>query len=146
MRPFPAEGGTAGTMRAIFLDRSGTSRPSQNRAAPEKQTGKFVQLRNGDREYLVFSPTSITPYHGDILERFCRDREIAGVYDGGKRRFDIRDPAWIITGGGKYEIDRGSRRIRLYDDSMAYGRFDSRGLREKVPLTKELKDYTVQID
>ena len=133
-------------MKTIFLDQSGTSLPPRNHAVAERQTGKFVQLRKGDLEYLVFSPTSITPYHADILERFCREREIAGVYDKGKKRFDIGDPAWSVIGGGKYEVDRTSRRIRLYDNSMAYGRFDPRGLREKIPLTEGLKDYTVRID
>jgi len=47
-----------------------------------------------------------------------------GSYDPERKRFDILDEAWIIQGGGKFEISRNEKTIRLFDDSMAYGKFD----------------------
>lgn len=113
--------------------------------APHKQDGKFVQLRHDDTEYLVFSPRGLTSYHADIVERFCREKGIPGVYDAPAKRFVIHDPAWIIVGGGKFEIDKVEKYILLYDNSMAYGRFDSDGLRERIHKIKKFRDYEVRI-
>jgi len=35
------------------------------------------------------------------------------------------------VGGGKFEIDKAEKHIRLYDNSMAYGRFDIEGLKKR---------------
>ncbi len=118
----------------------------ENPVLPDKQGGKFVQIRKADVEYLVLSPAGLAAYHADIVERFCRDREIDGVYNASKKRFDIHDPAWSVAGGGKFEIDRALKHIRLYDNSMAYGRFESAGLRERILQTDALKEYEVAIE
>ncbi len=49
-------------------------------------------------------------------------------------------------GGGKFEIDKAEKYIRLYDNSMAYGRFDNEGLKEKIFLINGMSDYKVQIE
>lgn len=113
---------------------------------PAARSGKFVQVRHDDIEYLVFSPKEFSPYHADILERFCRERSIDGSYQGGKKRFDIHDAEWVIVGGGKFEIDEAKRYVRFYDNSMAYGRFESRGLRDKIRRSDMFKDYEVKIE
>jgi hypothetical protein len=110
------------------------------------RSGKFVQVRHGDAEYLILSPKEFSPYHADILERFCRERSIDGAYQEGKKRFDIHDAEWVIQGGGKFEIDDKKKFIRFYDNSMAYGRFEARGLRKKVHRSDMLKDYEVRIE
>jgi hypothetical protein len=131
-------------METVFVDYSALNDSAEG-VPPERESGKFVQLRNGDKEYLVFSPTAVTPYHADIIERFCADRDIEGVYDARTKRFNIRDREWTVAGGGKYERDSLGKRIRLYDNSMAYGRFDSRGLLARIHKVDALKDYTVLI-
>lgn len=113
---------------------------------PDKFTGKFVQIRNNNTEYLIFSPKEFTPYHANLVERFCSETGLNGSYNNEGKRFDIHDPAWFILGGGKFEIDKTGKYIRLYDNSMAYGRFDSKGLKEKILLIDEMSDYKVQIE
>ncbi len=113
---------------------------------PAATNGKFVQVRHGDTEYLILSPKALSPYHAEILERFCRERSIDGSYQEGKKRFDIRDAEWVIQGGGKFEIDKTKRYIRFYDNSMAYGRFNSKGLREKVRGSEMFKGYEIRIE
>ena len=113
---------------------------------PDKRTGKFVQIRHNDTEYLVFSPKEFAPYHADIVERFCLEKGLHGSYDSRSKRFDIHDPGWVIVGGGKFEIDKAEKYIRLYDNSMAYGRFDNEGLKEKIFLINGMSDYKVQIE
>ena len=113
---------------------------------PPARSGKFVQIRNGSTEYLVFSPKEFTKYHANIVERFCLDKGIEGGYDSGGKRYDISDSAWNITGGGKYEIDTHKKAINLFDDSMAYGKFEIQGLREKILSLPEFYDFTVRIE
>lgn len=113
---------------------------------PDRYAGKFVQIRKGSTEYLVFSPKEFTRFHADIIDRFCVDHKIPGVYNSHNKSFEIHDPAWVVAGGGKFEIDRKKKFLRLYDDSMAYGKFDRRGLKEKILSIAEFLNYTVHID
>ena len=113
---------------------------------PPARSGKFVQIRHGSTEYLVFSPKEFTKYHANIVERFCLDKGIEGGYDSGGKRYDIADSAWVVDGGGKYEINMNKKTIKLYDNSMAYGKFDIPGLREKILFLPEFYVFTVRIE
>ncbi len=130
----------------VIVDYCGFSRPpAAGQMAAGRITGKFVQIRNVDTEYLIFSPVDLTRYHADLVEKFCEERDITGSYVEERRRYDIHDPGWIVVGGGKFETDKTKKSIILYDNSMAYGRFDPKGLKEKIHQTKELANYTVKI-
>jgi hypothetical protein len=112
---------------------------------PPAVGGKFVQLRNDVTEYLVFSPREFTKYHAGVVERFCLDKGIEGSYDPERKRFDITDKAWVVTGGGKFELDRDRMTVRLFDDSMAYGKFAREGLAEKLLSLPEFAGFKVVI-
>jgi hypothetical protein len=112
-------------------------------AVPPATSGKFVQIRNGDLLYLVFSPKEFTKYHANIVERFCMDKGIEGSYDARKEKFTIHDQVWEIIGGGKFERDTNKKAIKLYDNSMAYGKFDATGLKEMVGALPEFASYGI---
>jgi len=113
---------------------------------PVKMSGKFLQIRNQSREYLLFSPKEYAPYHADIVKQFCKEKGLVGSYDGSGKRFNIHDPAWVVAGGGRFERDATRKWLRLFDDSMAYGKFDPNGLKEKILLIKEFADYEVTVE
>ena len=113
---------------------------------PPATSGKFVRIRNGATDYLVFSPKEFTKYHANIVERFCFDNGIEGSYDLERKRYDMYDQAWVVTGGGKYELDKKRKVIELYDESMAYGKFELLGLRETILAEPEFTGFTVQIE
>jgi len=134
-------------MKVILIDYSVLHDPGGARTSrPDKRNGKFVQIRRGDTEYLVFSSKELTPYHAHIVERFCLEREIRGVHESEGKRFSIQDSGWTIVGGGKYEIDEEHGYIRLYDDSVAYGKFDGKGLKEKLHTIGEFHDLEARIE
>jgi hypothetical protein len=134
-------------MRIIYRDFSETYyRDIAGADPPDRVEGKFVQMRKGSSEYLVFSPREFTKYHADVVERFCMDHGIPGVYVSAHKRFDILDPEWTVIGGGKFEMDRKKKRIRLYDDSMAYGKFDRKGLMEKILSLAVFSGYKGKIE
>jgi len=113
---------------------------------PDNIAGKFVQIANDSAEYLVFSPKEVSRYHADIVGRFCAERGIPGVYDNTHKRFDIHDPEWAVVGGGKFAIDRRKKQLRLYDDSMAYGKFNGEGLKEKILFLSAFSGYNLRVE
>ncbi len=113
---------------------------------PKKRVGKFVQIKHKDTEYLVFSPKEYTRYHADLVQKFCQEKGIDGSYNEQIKRYDIHDTSWQITGGGKFEIDDEKRCLRLYDNSMAYGRFDSRGLKKNILADQKMAGYKIRIE
>ena len=134
-------------MTVVIVDYAGLGGPEKgSRKVPGRLSGKFVQIRNGDKEYLVFSTADRAPYHADIVRLLCREKGLDGVYDEGRKRFDISEPGWIIAGGGKFEIDGVQRYVRFYDNSMAYGRFDSGQLKEKLHSADMLKGFEIRIE
>jgi len=112
----------------------------------DRLAGKFVQVRHYNTEYLIFSPKEFTPYHADLVKHFCKEKGLKGSFDRRTKSFKIADPSWVVAGGGKYEIDKKKKFIRLYDKSMAYGQFDRRGLREKIFSVGFTSDYMVVIE
>jgi hypothetical protein len=134
-------------MIMVFIDYPHLSCASiAKTGVPSVISGKFVQIRNEAVEYLVFSPKEFAKYHADIIKRFCLDKRIEGGYDSERKRYVIDDRAWVIVGGGKFEMDAGKRAVRLYDNSMAYGKFDVLGLREKILSLREFSAFTVGIE
>jgi hypothetical protein len=113
---------------------------------PSVTTGKFVQIRNGSTIHLVLSPRELTKYHANIVERFCMDKGIEGAYDSRREKFSIHDQAWEIIGGGKFERDANTKAIKLYDNSMAYGKFDATGLKALLGTLPEFTGYSVTIE
>lgn len=134
-------------MKVVFVDYSETYYSNAAKTdVLDKYAGKFVQIRNDSTEYLILSPKEFIRYHADIVERFCNERGIKGVYNSAIKRFDIHDPAWVVAGGGKFEIDKIKKHLRLYDNSMTYGRFDSKRLREKILSINEFSGFDVNIE
>ena len=115
-------------------------------AVPSVTTGKFVQIRNEDKLYLVLSPKELTKYHANIVERFCMDKGIEGNYDDKRQKFSFLDKAWVIVGGGKFERDDNTKAIKLYDNSMAYGKFKAEGLKEALSALSEFAGYEITIE
>lgn len=114
--------------------------------APALVAGKFVQIQHENTLYLVFSPKELTKYHANIVERFCMDKGVEGSYDAKREKFTIRDQAWQVLGGGKFEQDTNKKTIKLYNDSMAYGKFNAGGVKELLSTLSEFAGYTIIID
>lgn len=134
-------------MTTVFIDYTPLYYTTVAKAPmPPVISGKFVQIRNESAEYLVLSPTEFTKYHADIVERFCFDKGIEGSYDSERKKYNISDTAWTIVGGGKFELDAIKKILKFYDNSMAYGKFDAKGLAEKILSIPDFSGYAVLIE
>jgi hypothetical protein len=113
---------------------------------PTVISGKFVRIRGEAADYLVFSPKAYAKYHANIVDRFCADKGIKGSYNKEGAKFIIADAAWEVLGGGKYDLDRNKKTIKLYDNSMAYGKFDRQWLQEAMRSISDVEGFTVQTE
>ncbi len=116
------------------------------KAKPPRRVGKFMQLRNNTTEYLVLSPTGLSTFHADIVERFCRTKGICGRYAREKpERFEIDDHRWDVVGGGHWEMDDEKKMFLLSGSSYVYGRFAPSRLHGKLETVASLKGYRIVI-
>lgn len=124
-------------MQFHFLDLSKEyNKVAQKTTLTQVRKGKFVQLRNKNCEYIIFSPVELTKYHANIVERFCRlHANIPVEFNASGDSCKILDSAWKIVGGGAWKISESN--LVLYGKSMAYGSFE----RHKL-LSENLKQKT----
>jgi hypothetical protein len=107
--------------------------------------GKFLQLLWDGREYLVFASASLHRYHNQILAQFCADHGIAHGWVA-PERLEVADSRLEVRGGGRFRAEAGRGTLLLYDASQAYGRFDERGLAEKIAAADHpWRRYTITI-
>lgn len=115
--------------KIVILDYS----PAEGQPAQCSQEGKFLQLVLGGREYLVFAPRGQHRYHNQILGQFLADNGIAHHWVTQERlELDSREAS--VIGGGRFRVDNAARVLELWDNSQVYGRFEERGLAEKIAL------------
>lgn len=81
-------------------------------AVLENYRAKFIVVKK-DEEYFVYADDKVQ-WHNEVFESFVRRTKEKGVAVPEKRYF----PA----GGGKIEVKDG--RLKAYDESKGYGRFD----------------------
>jgi hypothetical protein len=113
---------------------------------PLKRTGKFVQLRNYDSEYLVLAPKEMAAYHANIVERFFTEQRIKGAYNKKRDLYTTKDTEWDIVGGGVWAINEGEKSLAFSGRSIAYGSYDRRGLKDRLSAVKVLSGYQITID
>ncbi len=113
---------------------------------PTIRNGKFVQVNKDRSDYLILSPKELSKYHANIVERFCKQNNIDGYYNKEYHIFEIVDPVCEVIGGGKWKIDDQDKRIHLFDDSQAYGKFNTIGLKDKILSDKQFNGYQIRID
>jgi hypothetical protein len=86
--------------------------------------GKFLQLRWAGRAYLLFASADEHRYHNQILERFLSEQGIPHCWEGAENLV-VDHPELSIMGGGRFRFDLLTKRLRVWDASSAYGRFDA---------------------
>jgi len=85
--------------------------------------GKFLQLRLGARECLLFADRSELRYHNQILARFLSEQAIPYHWES-PEKLVVDHPALSVTGGGRFLFDPTRRIMHLWDESSVYGPFD----------------------
>jgi hypothetical protein len=112
---------------------------------PESRSGKFVQIRNDEEEYVVLSPSELSKYHANIVGRFCELRGIRGEYNPKRDYFFVQDSEWEVVGGGFWQLDTMGRTLRLSGASAGYGIFDDENLLKDIGSLEAWKEFSVSV-
>jgi len=133
-------------MEFVWIDFSDTYyRLIKKQTIPLHRSGKFVQLENGEAEYIIFSPKELSVFHANIIERFCNLHEIKGCYNKQRNMFTISNPDWDILGGGEWEMDEALRQLYLFGTSLAYGQFCGFNLKKNLHQISDLDGYEIHL-
>ncbi len=92
--------------------------------AGENQAGKFLQLGLRGKKYLLLASRDQHRFHNQILAHFLADQGAACHWTNDEV-LQIEEPALIIDGGGRFQLDAERQLLILSDNSLAYGRFDN---------------------
>jgi hypothetical protein len=107
--------------------------------------GKFLQLVWLGVEYLVFAPAALHRYHNQILARFCEEHGIPHRWLS-EERLEVDSAELAVIGGGRFRADTVQRRLELWDNSQAYGRFAEHDLPSRIAAADHpWSRYTVEI-
>ena len=107
--------------------------------------GKFLQLRWRDQEYLLFADFGHHRYHNQILASFCESHTIPCEWLG-EYQLQVEDPALEVLGGGRFHLDVSRKTLNLCDNSQIFGRFQEKGLKEKIAAANHsFSEYEVNI-
>jgi hypothetical protein len=86
--------------------------------------GKFLQIRLGSRDYLIFAAAGEHRYHNQILARFLSQQGIPHHWEGAERLV-VSHSQLAVAGGGRFRLDPVQESLRVWDSSSVYGRFDA---------------------
>jgi hypothetical protein len=102
-------------------------------------------VTDGEIEYVVLAPYELATHHAVILERFCIQQEVRGLWIRKPSVYRILGGEWEILGGGHFVVDDEERFLKLFGESTSYGSFDRDGLREKLSTLPTLEGYSILI-
>ncbi|MCB2231431.1 hypothetical protein KQH82_12005 [bacterium] len=94
--------------------------------SPQNSSGgkivcKFIIVEWSAELSLVFGPVRAFEYHAWLLERFCRERQIAAGWVKKPDLVEVYDRSVTLHGGGWMELDFGEKQAEIYGSSTAYG-------------------------
>ena len=136
---------TDGDHRNVEIEVIDYSRIAFRSFLPPYRKGKFIQVADGETEYVVLAPYELATHHAVILERFCMQHEVKGIWARKPSVFRILDGEWEVLGGGHFVIDDEERSLRLFGESTSYGSFDRDGLKGKLATVPALQGYSLRI-
>ncbi len=129
----------------VEIDVIDYSRIAFRTVLPLRRKGKFIQVTDGDTVYVVLAPYELASHHAVILERFCKQQEMKGIWIRKPSVFRILGGEWKVLGGGHFVLDDEERFLRLFGESTSYGSFDRDGLKGKLVTVPAFVGYSIWI-
>jgi len=126
-----------------FIDYFSAENDSGEKSKTAVREGKFVQIRNGNNQIVIFAPTTPYKYHSHIVAKFAEDMGL-NTFEG-NNGITFSDPGWKIVDGGKMRLNADTREVEIWGASQAYGQFD-RTIEEELGNSNELNGYEISIN
>lgn len=99
--------------------------------------GKFLQFRWQGNEYLLFATRDEHKFHNQMLGHFLSDHKIPHHWQDSEH-LEFADTGISVIGGGRFHFTAKPAKLELWDNSMAYGRFDEAGLADRLMASGHL--------
>ncbi len=93
---------------------------------------KFLIVENHVALFFLVGPLAEYPYHANLLDAFCADREIPAHWENKPDLLKLDDNNFSVRGGGWIQFDPNRNRLVFSGRSTAYGEFESELVREVV--------------
>jgi len=113
---------------------------------PTRRACKFMIVQHAGVSSLVYGPVETFRYHALLLDRYCRDQNVASGWVKRPELLDILDGSVVLRGGGWMELDYGLSRLRFHGISTAYGGFDRILLTRILDAAGAFPGYRVTVD
>ncbi|RKX25847.1 MAG: hypothetical protein DRP45_04990 [Candidatus Zixiibacteriota bacterium] len=84
---------------------------------------KFVVIDSGDLRHLVLGDLGKYPYHANLVDAFCTERDVPAAWVKNPDLVEVYDQDTEVLGGGMMQIDMEARLLKVYGSSSAYGGF-----------------------
>jgi hypothetical protein len=108
--------------------------------------GKFLQLALRGQAYVLFASTKLHRYHSQLLARFLAEQQIPHRW-ATPEMLVVGSAEVVVHGGGRFRVDTAARRLTLWDNSQAYGRFDACTIAAQLPDSGHAwGDFEVRIE
>jgi hypothetical protein len=108
-------------------------------------TCKFVTMLVEGTPHLVVGLVTEFPYHANLIDRFCSERNIASAWEHKPDLVEVYDASVEIHGGGWMRIDPINRHIKIYGRSTAYGTYDRDFVTDVISNHQEYSDFSLQL-
>lgn len=121
------------------------SSPQQGENSRKKTLCKFVLISNERQVHLVFGLMKHYPYHANLVERFCQDRDIPSLWVRKPDLHEILEKDYQVKGGGMMEINPTSRVLKVFGYSTAYGQFEYDSLSHVLKRHPYFEQYSINV-
>lgn len=92
----------------------------------EKLSCKYIVIEQSGHRCLVLGSVAEYPYHANLVNYFCRLRQIACEWEHKPDLVVVFDSKTQVLGGGWMEIRPVDHWLRIFGSSTAYGPFSTR--------------------
>lgn len=115
-------------------------------SAHPRKLWKFVLIQSSDTIYLILGPVSQFRYHASLVDRFCRQNQIASSWVRKPDLVEVLEPGMRVLGGGQLKADSTGCSVKFYGRSNAYGLFDRRLIKKMTRNHPLFSGVTVEVD
>ena len=111
----------------------------------EEVRGKFVQIRWKGEPWLLFASKDQHAFHNQIVAHFMSEQHLPYHWQS-PEILNFDQPKLEILGGGKFLLDWPAKQLKLFAESMVYGRFHEEGLKESLEESgMPWRDFEIEI-
>ena len=93
---------------------------------------KFLIVEDDNSLFFLVGPLAEYPYHANLLDAFCADREIIAHWENKPDLLRLDTDKYNVCGGGWIQFDAGKNRLVFFGRSTAYGEYESELVKEVV--------------